>query len=157
MAINQLLYQMVWWMLKLRKGTREAWKDFRCRGIRQARQLTFLCLHERWSSVWLSRWWGYQGHAVRSFWHTMGSVSGAVVHFRPVEWWREQQQLSTGLRHKGRYHPKLHPLDVQMSRTANGDWRVIAQNRDLWKQRAAVWITQQDVPWGSGNQLAIED
>ena len=156
-AINHILYQLILYMLRLRKRNDEPWADFRRRGVRQARQLVILHLGTRWSTIWLSRWWGYQGHVMRCVHHNQEPGSRTIANFRSVEWWRRQQQLLTGMRHSGRYHPKLHPLDMQMNRAAQGEWREIALNRDLWKTRGEAWILQQDVPWCSGCQLAIED
>ena len=155
--INAVMYQLILYMLKLRKGNGESWEDHRRRGIRQARQLTVLHLGTRWSSVWLSRWWGYQGHVIRSQSRDVPLGSSKLACFRPLEWWRLQQQSQLGARHNGRYHPKLHALDTQMNIAAQGEWRVIAMNRDAWKSRAQTWINQQDVPWNSGMQLALDD
>ena len=156
-SINRLLYQFVVYMLKLKKRADEPWSDFRVRGFRQARQLVLLHLRERWSTVWLSRFWGYQGHVVRSSQQDAPPCSAAIIYFRPVEWWRKQQQTVTGARHKGRFHVKLHPLDDQMNRAAQGEWRLIALDRVQWKLRACDWLLQQDVAWTSGQQLSLED
>ena len=56
-SVNQLMYQMVVWMLKSRKHGGETWAEFRSRTIRQARQLVYTVLSERWSTQWVRRWW----------------------------------------------------------------------------------------------------
>ena len=155
-AINQTLYQFVLWMLRLRKRPGEGWPDFRKRGLRQAPQLVCRNLKERWSTKWLSRFWGFMGHVARGADLIHPPCSSIMQQHRPLCWWQTQQHLSTGKRHSGRFRAKLMETERRLDHAAGGDWRVVARDRVLWKNRADHWIVQNDVPWTSGLQLAIE-
>ena len=155
-AINQLQFQCVIWLLGLRKGTTEDWVTFKQRSMRQARQV--VCLHSsgRWSSAWLSRFWGYMGHVARNYRSNNPTCAGFLNAFRDCEWWEKEQQRVGGMRHSGRFFPKLVQLDRAMNAVVGHPWREGAQNRQLWKDLAPSWIHQSDVPWCSGEQFAIE-
>ena len=155
-AINQTLYQFVLWMLKLRKRPGEAWADFRKRGLRQARQLVCNHLRARWSTQWLSRHWGFMGHVARGILLDSPPCSSVLCHHRPLEWWELQQRTTSGLRHSGRFFPKLSDHDKKLNRAAQGLWREKARDRVEWRRRAEQWILQNDVSWTSGQQFAIE-
>ena len=155
-GLNLLLYQCVIWMLKLRKPDTEHWTEFRQRGFRQARQLVQIHLPQRWSTKWLSQWWGYMGHLARMEQNNVPNCASMLCDFRPLKWWTHQQALTQGARHHGRYHAKIHPLEARMNRAAGGEWRQAAQDRRVWQQCAQSWIEQNDVPWASGHQFALE-
>ena len=155
-ALNLLLFQMVLWMLGLRKRANEQWVDFRRRGMRMARQLVCRSLPDRWSTQWLSRWWGFQGHVARGLDRDAPLSSSLLCHFRTLEWWTLQQSLTTGMRHSGRFHAKLHQMDRRMNAAAAQPWRVLARDREGWGARAHTWIQSQDLPWASGQQFALE-
>ena len=159
-AVNQLLYQCVIWLLGLKKGSFEDWSDFRKGSMRQARQVVCLHLHERWSTIWLSRFWSYMGHVARGLHADSPPCSSLLNNFRNNVWWTEQQQLSTGARHNRRFFPKLAQLVSQLDRavdyTAGGEWRQQAQDREAWRGIAQQWILQNDIPWNSRQQFAIE-
>ena len=155
-AINHLLYQFVIWMLRPRKHATEEWVNFRQRTVRQARALVHRFLTDRWSSSWLSRWWGYMGHTARGLQETVVPGASIMNNFRNLEWWSEQQKLSYGARHSGRFRAKLGPLDGAMNRVVRMPWRQAAADREYWGSRCRQWIVQQDVPWSSGHQFSIE-
>ena len=155
-ALNTLLFQMVLWMLGLRKRDGEQWVDFRRRGMRMARQLVCRALPARWSSQWLSRWWGFQGHVARGLDRAAPLSSSYLCHFRTLEWWTEQQATSTGMRHSGRFYAKLHQMDKRMNAVAAQPWRTLARDREGWGLKAQAWIQSQDIPWASGQQFALE-
>ena len=90
LALNQHLYQFVFWMLRLRKRPGEAWADFRKRGLRQARQLVCQNMQDRWSSQWLSRFWGFMGHVARGEDLPSPPCSSIICSHRPLAWWEEQ-------------------------------------------------------------------
>ena len=100
-SINHVMYQLTLYMLKLCKGSSATWAEFRQQGVRQAKQLTVLHVGVRWSSVWLSRWWGYQGHIIHCTQSQDQPASLRIATFRNVEWWCQQQQTISGLRHHG--------------------------------------------------------
>ena len=155
-SINQLQLQCIVWMLRLRKGTDEEWVDFKQRSIRQARQT--VCLHSasRWSSAWLSRFWGYMGRVARNLRSENPTCAGYMSAFRSYEFWEREQRRVGGMRHSGRFFPKLSKLDQAMNEVVGRSWRDGAQNRERWKGLAPTWISQQDVPWHSGQKFAIE-
>ena len=82
--------------------------------------------------------------------------SSYECHFRTLEWWTKEQESSTGLRHSGRFHAKIHQMDRIMNAAAAGPLRVIGRDRVKWRERALAWILAQDLPWASGQQLALE-
>ena len=155
-SLNMLLFQCVFWMLRLRKPADEHWSDYRMRGFRQVRQLVVLHLQQRWSTRWLSQWWGYMGHLARNQHQTHPTCAAIMCQYRSLEWWTHQQALTTGARHQGRYYAKLHPMDAKMNAVAGGPWREVAQDRGLWKNLADKWISWNDLPWCSGQQFQIE-
>ena len=155
-ALNLLLFQCILWMLRLKKPNHEHWTDFRKRGFRQARQLVVMHMTQRWSTRWLSQWWGYMGHLARNAQTNNPTCAAIMCQYRPLEWWQHQQALISGERHKGRFFAKIHPLDAKMNTAAGGPWREIAQDRGLWKSRAQTWISMNDLPWNSGMQFEIE-
>ena len=155
-AVNLMLYQCVLWMLGLRKTAHEQWVDFRKRGMRMARQLVCRNIKDRWSTQWLSRWWGFQGHVCRGMDREAPPSSSYLCHFRTLEWWSNQQALVHGLRHSGRFHAKLHQLDRRMNAVAKQPWRILARDRRGWANAAQQWILTQDLPWSSGQQFALE-
>ena len=142
-------------MLQPRKPEQEGWPEFRQRTIRQARCLVHRYLPDRWSSQWLSRWWGYCGHTARGLREENVPGASLMNNFRNAEWWDEQQRMLGGARHSGRFFPKLAPLDKAMNSLFAMPWRQAACDRDLWKSKCQHWVLQQDVPWCSGTQFAL--
>ena len=137
-ALNQLLYQFVIWMLKHRKHGGETWVEFRQRTMRQARQLVWMYLPERWSTVWVRRWWGYCGHVARGCLRSPKPAPTILAEFRPLEWWSQEQRKVDGLRHNGRFHAKLCPLDGRMNSVCTRPWRETAMDRSLGCRRCLV-------------------
>ena len=43
-----------------------------------------------------------------------------------------------------------------MDRAAGGPWREVAMHRGDWDKRGVTWIEQQDLPWASFEQLALD-
>ena len=83
-GINQILYQMVIWMLRLRKHGRESWMEFRMRSYRQARQIVFTHMRDRWSTQWLGRWWNFAGHAARGAHLASPTCSSVLLQVRDL-------------------------------------------------------------------------
>ena len=154
-ALNNLQVQFVIWMLHPRKAASEPWVAFRQRSVRQARQVIHMHLGTRWPTQWLRRYWKYSGHTARSLLTPSPTAASILCHFRTAEWWDRQQRLSYGMRHTGRFFPKLSPMDRRMNRAAGGCWREKAMDRSAWRNACDVWISQQDLPWASGNQFAL--
>ena len=155
-ALNHMMLQFALWMLRLRKHAGETWTAYRQRGFRQARQLICLNVRERWSTQWLSRFWGFSGHVARGMDLQSPPSSSIICFHRTSEWWEMQKLTVSGLRHSGRFFPKMTEMDKKMNAVAGGPWRTVARDRVKWKGLANDWIQQQDVPWASGQQFMIE-
>ena len=156
-AINVLQSQLVIWSMRLARGRSETWLEFRMRSFRVARYVILQHMGERWSTHWLRRCWLYAGHRARGIHLTPTPGCSLLDSYRNLEWWQEQQGLSTGHRHKGRFFPRLMSEEKAMNRAAGGPWREVAQNREGWRQCTSAWIEQQDLPWSSGVQLALAE
>ena len=160
--INSFQLQLVAWCMKSAKGGSESWPEFKARTFRGARQVIANYLKQRWSSLWLSRWWGFAGHRARGCLHTHPNASTIVDSYRNREWWLSQQRLKNGIRHKGFrgekgvFYAKLMNFERDMDAVAKGPWRVAAQNRTEWKQLCLQWVKVMDVPWTSGRQTSLE-
>ena len=121
-ALNFVLYQCILWMLRLRKRDAEPWADFRRRGFLQARQLVVMHLEQRWSTRWLCRWWGYQGHLARNG-NTHHPLCSAIrCSYRPLKWWQKPppQGLDTRAGSTRNFTPLL---DARMNEAA-GWWEL---------------------------------
>ena len=153
--LNRIMFQLVIYMLRLRKGSHEEWIDFRKRGVRQARQVVNNHLGKRWSTCWLERFWGYQGHVARGLLETNAPGSAIMCYHRTANWWEHQQQRVGGLRHSNRFFPKMYPLERNMDAAAGEEWRMAAMDRQAWRVSMQTWIDRMDVPWCSGQQDAL--
>ena len=76
-------------------------------------------------------------------------------NFRNHEWWTEQQNLTMGARHSGRFRAKLSPLDKCMNNVVGAPWRQAARDRGMWASKRSQWVSRQDVAWNSGQQFAL--
>ncbi|CAE7386117.1 unnamed protein product, partial [Symbiodinium sp. KB8] len=65
-ALNSTQLQLMVWLLKFAKAEGETWTQFRQRAFRGARAALHSAGLERWSTVWLRRYWRYAGHRVRT-------------------------------------------------------------------------------------------
>ena len=155
-AINTLQLQLAVWTMKLSKGRDEDWVSFRVRTLRAARYALQRTCPERWSTSWLRRAWGYAGHRARSSQWRCPPLSAVIDEFRTLAWWQTEQASPRGLRHPGRFFPKLMNIERALDRAAGGPWRHVAQNRDMWAQGLTIWLSEHDLPWASLEQEAIE-
>ena len=76
--------------------------------------------------------------------------------WRQLGWWLREQSRPQGVRHRGRFFERLLPREQQLNNAAGGDYRIIAQNRDIWREREQVYIQNMDVKWASGRQDSLE-
>ena len=149
MAINVLQAQLTMWTLRLFRRAEEPWVEYRVRCFRQA-------LKERWSTMWLRTCWAYCGHRARAV-HWVPKPGTAILDkSRDLEWWEAQKQQKHGMRHPTRFFPRLMTDERNLNKAAGGDWRAVAQDKPAWEARVGVWIEQQDLPWASHQQLALE-
>ena len=138
-TVNVLQSQLVIWSMRLAKGRGEDWIDFRIRSFRAARWAIHRFMGMRWSTRWLQRTWDYTGHS-----------------FRTLEWWQTEQQRKSGMRHPGRFFPRLMGNERDLDAAAGGPWRDKAMDREGWRVLRQNWVNQQNLPWSSHTQLAIE-
>ena len=61
-----------------------------------------------------------------------------------------------GIRHPKRFFPKLMGEERELERACGKPWREEAKDRKKWQSHKTTWIEQQDLPWASHVQLAIE-
>ena len=155
-TVNVLQSQLVIWMMRLGKRGEEDWIEFRMRSFRAARWAIQRHLGLRWSTLWLQRSWDYAGHRARSYLWQPPTPSGLLDSFRTLEWWRNEQEHKLGKRHPGRFYPKLMGEERALERAAGGQWRDLAMDRNAWRAKRGEWVEQQDLPWSSHTQLAIE-
>ena len=156
-AINILQVQLVVWSMRLAKGQGETWLDFRMRCFRLARYSIHRHMGIRWGTLWLQRCWQYAGHRARGIHKVPTPGCSRLDAYRTLTWWEDQQGLSMGKRHKARFFPRLMTEERDLNRAAGGDWRVVAQDRQQWQQQLSTWIANQDLPWASYAQLALEE
>ena len=86
----------------------------------------------------------------------MRPACARLDRFRTLNWWRDQQGQIQGTRHPGRFFPRLMNQERALEAAAGGDWRVVAEDKGYWHQHMSVWIQQQDLPWASLEQTALE-
>ena len=107
MMVNAHLYMMVGWMMNLKRRPGEDWLGCHIRSLRAARAAVHRVLGKRWSTKWLRRVWRYAGHRIRGGDRASPPGSTLISHYRTGPWWREQQADPNGVRHPGRFFPKL--------------------------------------------------
>ena len=155
-AVNSLQLELVARMAGFRRRSSESWLEFHTRSRRAARQLLVNHEQPRWSTTWLKRYWKYKGHVARANSRTMPPASSLIDSFRTYPWWRQQQRMSTGLRHPASFYPYLSNDELRLNRAAAcDDWRQLAADPKAWAQAEAEWIRREDVAWTTGRQLAL--
>ena len=155
-TVNVLQSQIVIWSMRLSKRGDEEWLDFRLRSFRAARWAIQRHLGTRWSTQWLQRSWDYAGHRARSGLWMPPTPSGLLDSYRTLSWWQREQGLKQGKRHPARFYPTLMKEERDLDKAAGGHWRDVAMDRVKWRAQRDVWLEQQDLPWSSHTQLAIE-
>ena len=155
-TVNVLQSQLVVWSMRLAKKGDEDWLEFRLRCFRAARWAIQRHMGARWSTLWLHRAWAYAGHRARSGLWVPPTPSGLLDSFRSLSWWQNEQGLKQGKRHPARFYPRLMGEERDLDKAAGGPWRDVAMDRVQWRAMMDVWVEQQDLPWSSHTQLAIE-
>ncbi|CAE7497830.1 unnamed protein product [Symbiodinium sp. CCMP2456] len=150
-ALNATQLQLMVWLLRFSKASTESWGEFRQRAFRGARSALHSAGLERWSTLWLRRYWRYAGHRVRSVLSPFPPISCDFEFFRTLPWWTHQQTLKQGgLRHKGHHYARLTLLEQHLDSVAGAPWRNLAHDRCAWRGREDAWVALMDVPWSSG-------
>ena len=154
--LNSVQLQLMVWLLRFSKRPDEGWEEFRQRAFRGARSALRSAGVERWSTLWLRRYWAYAGHRVRCTMHGVPPVSTEFENFRTLTWWNHQKSMRHGIKHQGRHYARLTTLEQNMDAVAGHPWRLLAYDRAKWKAREDAWVQRMDVPWASGRQLSIK-
>ena len=132
-ALNSTQLQLMVWLLRFAKAPAETWEGFRQRAFRGARAALHSAGLERWSTIWLRRWWSYAGHRVRKVLSPHPPISCDFEHFRTLPWWEHQKSLPRhrSIRHKGRHYARLTALEQDMDRVAGSPWRLSGRRESL--------------------------
>ena len=152
--LNACQMQLVFWAMRLGKRLGEGWENFHKRAYRSARSAIHAAGLERWGTTWLRRWWRFSGHRARGQLREAPPISSHLDGFRTLEWWQAEQRRRDGLQH-ARHYPKLMNMERAMDAGALGAWRVVAQDRQLWRAREQGFVDRLDLPWASGRQTQI--
>ena len=127
-ALNIALTQMVIWILRLGKRGSETWV------------VIWRFMGERWSTIWLKRWWGYGGFTARG-----------QIYARPNL--PLPSSISSGTPNGGRSNKEGlrgfdSLLDLQMNQIVGMPWRDAALDMDsLGMTLQAQMITQEIARW----------
>ena len=155
--LNSVQIQLIVWMMRLRKGAQEDWGAFRLRVWRAARAALHRAGEERWSTVWLRKYWRFSGHRARGLDRESPVLSSILDSFRNKQWWEAEKQKpkGVGLRHV-RHFAKLMQMEGRLDFVAGGPWRCLARDRKAWADREQAWVEREDLPWASGRQPSLE-
>ncbi|CAE7202627.1 unnamed protein product [Symbiodinium sp. CCMP2592] len=145
-ALNSTQLQLMVWLLRFAKAPTESWEDFRKRAFRGARAALNSAGLERWSTLWLRRYWQYAGHRVRTVFADHPPISCEFEHFRTLPWWNHQKSLpqGKGIKHRGHHYARLTQLERSLDHVAGHPWRALAHDRRAWKSRENAWVEYMD-------------
>ena len=152
--VNTLMYRVVSWMMRLKEGLDEDPIIYRIGCNRSARDAVHKYLQIRWSTTWLERTWNYRGHIARAALLPHPPASSMFVQCRTLQWWESQQQQA-GMRHAGKFFPKLMKLERELNHASGGIWQEVAQSRVAWKGACGNWLKLMDVDWASLSQPSL--
>ena len=134
--VNSLQLQLVTWMLKRGQRAGEEWVQHFVRTRRESRAILHRLEVQRWSTRWLQRVWRYSRHRARAVQQEVWVPSVQLDEWRQLGWWLREQSRPQGVRHRGRFFARLMPREQQLNNAAGGDYRIIAQNRDIWREES---------------------
>ena len=149
--MNATQLQLMVWLLRFAKKDSESWTEYRQRAFRGARSALHSAGVERWSTLWLRRWWSFAGHRTRGMLAPHPVISSLHEDFRTGPWWQHEKQRKQGLKHCQHY-PRLSNIEKNMNAVTQGPWREKAHDRRGWKQLEQRWVDTMDLPWASGRQ-----
>ena len=89
-------------MLGVKRRPTEEWLHWNQRSLRYTRVILARRPELRWSSVILKQVWRLHGHLAR---HQDDAT--ALMQWRNLAWWKQEQRSATGLRHPHRYNAML--------------------------------------------------
>ena len=153
--LNHFECRCVRQMMGLRRGCGELWLEWEKRTMRLARVQIWRAAGQRWGEDFLKAFWTYTGHRVREGLRENGSVAGVLSNFRDLQWWRREQEATSGLRHP-RHFPQLMNVERCICDVVGTElWRTVAANRDQWNSFLPKWIATMAVPWASQRQDSL--
>ncbi|CAE7422363.1 unnamed protein product, partial [Symbiodinium sp. CCMP2456] len=155
--LNSFQLQLVVYMMKLKRKPDEGWLEHRVRVFRAARLSLWRGGHKRWSTLWLERFWLYQGHVARGSDRSPPLAPSLVSNFRNREWWVKEKANPDGYKHPGRFYARSSLEEAEMDVVAGQEWRAKARNREDWRGLVGEWVNRMDVPWTSGRQISVKD
>ena len=132
-GMNTLQLELLAKTIGFRRKSDETWLDFRTRSMRGARHVLHSHHMERWSTIWLKRFWDYKGHIARALDRESPPASSLMDSVRTLEWWTEKQR--EGIRHPGQFFPYHTNEEKALNRAAGGTpWRQVAREVTRWSQ-----------------------
>eukprot|EP00439_Symbiodinium_sp_Y106_P024669 s5535_g3.t1 len=153
--MNSVQLRLLVWLMRLGRRSGETWMEFRQRAFRSACAVLNNAKCERWSTLWLRRYWQFAGHRARAINLPAPCVSAYFEGFRTLSWWRVEKLRPGGIRHNGQHYARLTLLEQNLDGAAGGDWRAIAGDRVKWRECEQRWIDRMDLAWSSGRQLSL--
>ena len=156
-TLNALQLEMVVSMAKWKRRPDEGYVDFQMRSQRMARVIVHNSQRDRWGTVQLRLCWRFWGHVLRAAQHSTPSCSGIMVAFRDLDWWTNEQSITSGQRHGRRHYPRIMNQQRELIRVAGPKWKEVANDRATWNSLEKKWIQFRDVEWASGRQLQLTE
>ena len=155
--VNTFQLQLVITMMGLKRGSGVGWLEFRKHAFRAARGVLWRGNHQRWSTLWVERHWGYMGRLARGILHEFPSAACVLNGYRTREWWEAEKHKkdSERIKHPKAFFPRLMIPEQRLDTAAGAPWRTVAQDRAQWQGHLAAWTKIADVAWSSGRQLAL--
>ena len=155
-AINSLqlrLYRLAFGLVRYKN---ESWVDFNCRTCRWLRTWIYDNGVERWSTTVLRLQHQLAGHWGRQREGVHRGMAGAMLKWRDMEWWREEQEWPPpfGKRHPTRFYADN--FERRLSQVFGVKWMQMTTDRNGWRQGLKQWLREWDVPWCRGRQLELE-
>ena len=142
-------------MMKLTRKTDELWVDYEARTLRLARAMVHKVDGVRWGDVHAEAYWDFLGHRTRNGLRDDASTAGLLSHYRGIQWWQTQQNLSMGARHR-RHYPHLMNCERRVAASVGtAAWRDMTRDRYSWQARRDRWVQDVRVAWASGRQAAL--
>ena len=93
-------------------------------------------------------------HVARAANRSKPPASSYMDSYRTLAWWKEQQR--NGLTHPASFYPYHTREETALNNASqHHDWRQRAQDPAAWLQHMPRWISDMDVAWASGRQLAL--
>ena len=143
-------------MMRLARGKEEWWIDYEARTLRLARAMVHKMDGKRWGDVRTEAYWDFLGHRTRNGARENPSPAGLLSHFRGIQWWQEQQNISSGARHR-RHYPHLMNCERRVAKTVGSmAWRDMTLDRHAWQTLRSKWSADVQIAWASGRQAALQ-